>query len=342
MGQSMKEGRVEKSQIKSLSDKLKPFCRASTKHSYGQLCLTTVIYLALWFICLFSLRWHYGLTLLLSIPTGLFLVRLFMIQHDCGHGSFLKSRKTQDQIGFFLGLLTLTPYHYWKKTHAMHHSQSGNLDSKQEGEITTLTKEQYLKLGSLQRFCYRIYRNPFFLLTVGSAFQFGIKHRFPWDTPRHWKAEWKSVWMTNIGLSLMVLTSCMLLGWQNFALIQLPITAMASATGIYLFYVQHQYEEAYFRRQEDWNYHDAALQGSSHLDLPTPFRWLTANIGLHHIHHLNHNIPNYKLSACFKANPDLISGKVIKFKDTFSLLKLSLWDEQNQRLISFRELELSR
>jgi omega-6 fatty acid desaturase (delta-12 desaturase) len=317
---------------------VKPYCGPETAKSIQQLSITLLIFFSLWTLCYLCLSMSYILCLIVSIPTAAFLVRLFMIQHDCGHGSYLKNRKWQDRVGFILGVMTITPYHYWKKTHAMHHSHSGNLDSNAEGEITTMTKEQYLNLSPFRQWCYRIYRHPLALFSLGPLFHFGLKHRFPWDTPKSWTAEWKSVWLTNLCLSLTLLLAHLTIGIIDFLMIQIPVSLLASGMGIFLFYVQHQFEGAYFRRSDDWNYFEAALQGSTHLHLPKALQWLTASIGLHHIHHLNHNIPNYKLALCHAENPELKSENVILLKDTPKLLKLSIWDEAKQRLISFREL----
>lgn len=327
------------SKAKYWGNMVKPFCGPEHRRSFTQLALTLSVYIALWGLCLWTRAIDPLLSFALTIPTGLFLVRLFLIQHDCGHGSFLNNKKLQNQIGFGLGVLTLTPYQYWKKTHALHHSHSGNLDSKGEGEILTMTKKDFLNSSTPQQWYYRLYRNPVFLMTIGAAFQFGLKHRFPWDIPRSWKSEWKSIWGTNISLIVLMVATAQWIGWSNLLWIQIPVSMVASATGIFLFYVQHQYEEAYFRRSDEWNYHDAALQGSSHLILPTPLRWLTANIGLHHVHHLNHNIPNYKLNDCLQANPELVSGKSITIWEAFPLLKLSLYDEEKRCLISFDSLK---
>ncbi len=326
-------------QAQDYRKKVKPFCGVDTAKSWRQLLGTLTVYSGLWLASYSCLSFSPWLSLLPSVLGGLFLVRLFMIQHDCGHGSFFKHHLLQESVGFCLGVLTLTPYHYWKRTHAMHHSHSGNLDSNAEGEITTLTVEQYRSKGLWGRFGYRVYRNPLFLMTVGAIFQFALKHRVPWDAPLRWKKEWRSVAATNLALVALVSVAVALIGWESFLWVQLPVTFVASVSGIFLFYVQHQYEDAYFRARPEWSYYDAAIQGSSHLVLPKVLAWLTANIGLHHIHHLSHKIPNYKLAACFEANPDMVSGKVLKLKDTWPLLKLSLWDEAHQKMVAFADLK---
>jgi omega-6 fatty acid desaturase (delta-12 desaturase) len=317
---------------------VKPYCNPETRRSFTQLTGTLIAFFSLWSLCWWSMQVSYVLTLVLTIPTAAFLDRLFMIQHDCGHGSYFKNRRLQNAVGFCLGVLTITPYHYWKKTHAMHHSHSGNLESGGEGEIVTITKEAYLKLSKWEQLKYRLYRHPISLLALGSAFQFGLKHRFPWDTPKSWKQEWASVWGTNLCLAIILIVATFTIGLQTFLMIQIPVSILASAMGIFLFYVQHQYEDAYFKRPPDWDYYDAALKGSSHLNLPAPLQWLSASIGLHHIHHLNHNIPNYKLAEAHVNHPELKSPNIIELKDTPKLLSLSLWDEEAQKLISFNAL----
>lgn len=319
-----------------------PFKGADTRRSVRQLTLTFLAFLLLWAAMLWSLQVSYFLTLALAFPTAGFVVRLFMIQHDCGHGSYFNSRKARDTVGFFLGILTLTPYHYWLKAHAYHHSHTGDLDFRVFGEIDTFTVKEYEAMPLRRRIAYRLYRNPFLLFFVGPFFQFAIKHRYPWDVPRTWKSAWRSVRLTNLSLILLILSVGYVVGFWNFLLVQVPVTYIACSIGLWLFYVQHQYENTYWHRHEEWDFFDAALHGSSHLVLPRPLQWLTAHIGLHHIHHLNSQIPNYKLPACLEANPDLQKAQRITIRDSFRLLNLALWDEENQRLISFRQMRQMR
>jgi omega-6 fatty acid desaturase (delta-12 desaturase) len=265
-----------------------------------------------------------------------------MIQHDCGHGSYFRSRWARDWTGFCIGVLTLIPYQYWRRTHAYHHANSGNLDLRGFGDIETITVREYLSLPRHRRLYYRIYRNPIVLFGIGPTYQFFIKHRYPWDVPRSWKKEWASVWWTNTCLIGLLVLMAYTIGLQRFLLIQVPVVLLTSSIGVWLFYVQHQFENTYWHRDDEWNFFDAVLHGSSHLVLPKPLQWITANIGLHHVHHLSSQIPNYKLESCLRANPDLQRATRITIADTWGLLRLTLWDEETRRLIRFRDLKQAR
>lgn len=310
--------------------------------SVWQLVSTVALFVGLWAATLASLEVGYWLTLLLAIPTAMMVVRLFMLQHDCGHASFFKSRTANDVVGSVLGVVTLVPYTYWRKTHALHHATSGDLDGRDLGDIDTLTVREYLSRTRLKRVLYRAYRHPLVLLVVGPVWQFILKHRLPLDIPRSWKKEWASVHWTNIGLAALVLGMCWLVGWQRFLLVQLPVTVIAGAIGVYLFYVQHQYEDTYWRYREAWNYYAAGLEGASHLVMPKVLQWCTANIGLHHIHHVASRIPNYRLQACFNEIPALRQVTTLTLKDSVKTLRLTLWDEDTKQLVGFRDLKRIR
>jgi len=319
-------------------DVVEPFRGAETRRSAIQLTISATCFVALWAAMYFSLRVNYGLTLLLAIPTAGFLMRLFMIQHDCGHGSYFRSRRARDIVGFCIGVLTLTPYQYWRRTHAYHHAHSGDLDLRGFGDIDTLTVREYRSRPPLSRFAYRLYRNPLVLLGVGPVFHFVVKHRFPWDVPRSWKQAWASVWWTNLCLAAIWVVMGFTIGLKAFLMVQTPITLITCALGVWLFYVQHQFEDTYWHRHDDWNYFDAALHGSTHLVLPKWMQWMTASIGLHHVHHLNPQIPNYRLQDCLDSSKELQQATRITMADGWRLLGLSLWDEDGRRLIGFRDL----
>jgi len=319
-----------------------PYRGADRLRSLAQLGTTTICFVALWFAMLWSLEVSYALTLLLAVPTSGFMMRLFMIQHDCGHGSYFRSRRARDWVGFALGVLTLIPYEYWRRTHGYHHAHSGDLDFRGFGDMNTITVREYHALPRIRRLAYRIYRSPIILLGIGPAYQFLIKHRYPWDIPRSWKEAWTSVWWTNACLAALVVLMTLTIGFQRFVLIQAPVTLLSGLIGVWLFYVQHQFEDTYWHRHENWDFSEAALAGSSHLVLPRPFQWITANIGLHHVHHLNSLIPNYKLKACLDENPPLQNSRRITIADSWRLLRLSLWDEDARRLIGFRDLPKAR
>lgn len=327
----------DREQVRRWKDILSPYFGADTWRSILQLTVSAGLFFGTWAVMLWSLDVHYGITLALAVLAAGFLMRLFMIQHDCGHGSYFKSQRAANAVGFVIGVLTLTPYHYWRKTHAIHHAHSGDLDLRSFGEIETLTIREYEALSPRQRLQYRVYRNPLILFGPGAAFQFLVKHRYPWDVPRQWKREWRSVWWTNVALAAVVALAWVTIGIERFLLVQAPITLFACAMGVWLFYVQHQYEEGYWHRHEDWNYYDAALHGSSFLVLPKPLQWLTANIGLHHVHHLSSRIPNYRLQRVHDENPELWEVTRMGILDGVKTLRLALWDERANRLISFSE-----
>jgi len=316
---------------------LSPFYGADTRRSVVQLTGTAVLFFGFWILAYLALSIGYWATILCSVGATAFLMRLFMIQHDCGHGSYFKSRRARDVVGFFIGVLTLTPYEYWRKTHAYHHAHAGDLDLRGFGDISTLTVAEYRKRSWWGRLAYRLYRNPLVLFGVGAVFHFVVVHRFPWTTPGSWTRAWRSVWITNLVLAVILLAMTITIGLKSFLLVHGPIVILTCSLGVWLFYVQHQFEEAYWYRKPDWDYYDAALKGSSYLALPRPLQWLTANIGIHHVHHLNARIPNYRLQEAMAAVPELQSPTRVTMADSFRLMGLSLWDEAEERLVSFRE-----
>ncbi|HRP07737.1 MAG TPA: fatty acid desaturase [Gemmatimonadales bacterium] len=321
---------------------LAPYRHSITWKSTWQLSTTVLLFVAAWMTMKWSLGTGYWLTLLLAVPTALLVVRLFMLQHDCGHGSFFRSKRANTITGSILGVITLVPYTYWRKTHAIHHASSGDLDGRDFGDIDTLTVREYLSRTRFKRLMYRLYRNPVVFLGVGPLWQFVLKHRLPLDIPRNWKREWASVHWTNAGIVAVVVVMCWLVGWKTFLAVQLPITIIAGIIGVYLFYVQHQYEDTYWRYREAWNYYAAGLEGASHLVMPRILQWWTANIGLHHIHHLASRIPNYRLQQCFDDIPMLRKVTTLTLPASVKTLWLTLWDEDEKKLIGFRELRRVR
>jgi omega-6 fatty acid desaturase (delta-12 desaturase) len=291
----------------------------------------------LWSLALLSLEFAYPLTLIVAIPSAIILVRLFIIQHDCGHGSFFRSRLANDVIGSILGVLTLTPHAYWRRLHAIHHGSSGNLDMRGLGDIETLTVREYLDLGRFQRARYRVFRNPVVVLVVAPAYQFFIHHRLPANLPLEWRREWGSVLTTNIVLGIILGCAWWTIGIDRFLLVHLPITWLAGSIGIWLFYVQHQFEHTYWASGDQWSFESASVEGSSYLDLPVLLHWCTGNIGIHHIHHLCPRIPNYRLRSSTDAHPALMNATRLKLGDTLKCLCLKLWDEDQKRLVGFRD-----
>ncbi|MEP6590411.1 MAG: fatty acid desaturase [Gemmatimonadota bacterium] len=321
---------------------LAPYRGAILGSSIWQLASTGALFLFCWAVMLWSLNVGYWLTLLLAIPTAMMVVRLFMLQHDCGHGSFFGSKRANSVVGAILGVVTLVPYTYWRKTHAIHHATSGDLEGRDLGDIDTLTVHEYLALPRFKRALYRMYRHPVTLLLIGPAWQFILKHRLPLDIPKEWKREWASVHWTNVGIVAAIAGMWWMVGLQRFLLVQLPVTLLAGAFGVYLFYVQHQFEDTYWRYREAWNYYASGLEGASHLVMPKVLQWWTANIGLHHIHHVSSRIPNYRLQRCFDENPPLQRVTTLTLFGSVRTLWLTLWDEEERRLVGFRELRAIR
>jgi omega-6 fatty acid desaturase (delta-12 desaturase) len=277
--------------------------------------------------------WNYGWTILLALPTAGLYVRLFIIQHDCGHGSFLRSQRANHFIGACIGLITFFPYGYWKKTHAVHHGTSGNLDRREFGDVRTLTVQEYQAKSAWGRFCYRCYRSMPLMLGLGPLLQIVLKHRWPFDLPRAWKREWNSVILNDLMLALMWGAISLLLGWRTVLMVHGPVLLLAGAAGVWLFYVQHTFEQAYWARDNDWQPDVAAVDGSSFYDLPLVLHWFTGNIGYHHIHHLAPHIPNYHLRAAFKSDPSLQKAPRLTLLSSLRSARLKLWDEKTGRMV---------
>ena len=327
----------ERAKVAFWNKALAPYFGADTWRSLIQLLSSGALFLLFWLLAYWALGVSYWLTLLFALGATGFLMRLFMIQHDCGHGSFFRSRRARNVVGFAIGVLTLTPYEYWRKTHAYHHAHSGDLDHRGFGDIDTLTIQEYCDKSPWGRLAYRVYRNPLVLFGFGAVFHFVVVHRYPWSVPRAWKQAWRSVWLTNLALAVIVSVMALTIGLKSFLLVHAPVVLFTCAAGVWLFYVQHQFEETYWHRAENWDYYDAALEGSSYLVLPKPLQWLTANIGIHHVHHLSARIPNYKLQQAMEEVPELQSPTRVTIRESFRLLGLTLWDEVEERLVGFRE-----
>ena len=315
--------------------RLAPFRRPSTARSVWQLASTAFLLAGAWTLMYFSLGVGYWLTLLLAVPAAFFLVRLFIVQHDCGHGSFFRSPRVADIVGSALGVLTLTPYHYWKKAHAMHHATSGNLEHRGFGDIDTLTVDEYLALSPWGRFKYRLYRHPVILFGVGAVLHFFVRHRLPTIVPRTWtRARWSIFW-TDVALAGFVVGMGLLVGFRQFLLVHVPLMTLSCSMGVWLFYVQHQFEPTYWEHDSQWAYNDAALVGSSYYRLPRLLQWATGNIGLHHVHHLSARIPNYRLQEALESIPELRKVTTLTLRESLRCVRLALWDERERKLVRF-------
>ncbi|HVN57581.1 MAG TPA: fatty acid desaturase [Bacteroidales bacterium] len=304
--------------------------------SWWQVINSIVPYVILWIAMIFSLRISYWLTLGLSVITAGFMVRIFIIFHDCGHGSFFKSARLNTIVGTITGLMTFTPFRMWTYEHKIHHQTVGNLDKRGIGDVMTLTVEEYLNLPWLKKFGYRLYRNPIFLFLVAPPLIFIFLHR---ATKRYMSLKEKLLQhLSNIAVAAFVTGLVLLMGWKAYLMIQLPVLYIGTVQGVWLFYVQHQFRDVKWERTEKWDYKNIALAGSSMFKLPSLLNWFTGNIGFHHIHHLSPMIPNYKLKSCHYENTMFSDIVPITFITAFRSLRLRLWDEKRQVLVGFREI----
>jgi len=297
-------------------------------------------YAALWYLMYLVQAISVWMALPLAILAGTFLVRVFIIFHDCGHGSFFKSRKANDIVGSLAGIICFTPYYQWRWEHSLHHATSGDLDRRGTGDIWTLTVQEYLEASRWKRFAYRLARNPAVLFVVAPLFLFVIQQRFAF--PRGGARERFSVHLTNVALLAMAAGLCWIFGWKVYLLLQLTVMMVAGSAGVWLFYVQHQFEGVYWQRREQWDYAQAALQGSSFYKLPRLLQWFSGNIGFHHIHHLSPRIPNYHLEKCHKAEPLFQTVKPVTLSTSMKSFAFRLWDEQRHKLVGFRALKALR
>lgn len=308
--------------------------------SVWQIINTIVPYAGLWYLMHVSLAISWWFTLPLAILAGGFLVRLFIIFHDCGHGSFFKSRKANDAWGMITGVLTFTPYHHWRREHATHHATSGDLDRRGTGDLWTMTVQEYLEASRSKRFAYRLARNPLVLFVAAPLFVLLVKHRFPKADAGRQERRW--VHGTNLALLGMGLGLMALFGLKAYLIIQLTILLVAGSAGFWLFYVQHQFEGGYWERGGKWDYTTAALKGSSFYKLPRVLQWFTGNIGYHHLHHLSARIPNYHLERCHRSDPLFQSVPPVTLFASLKSLGFRLWDEQRRQLVGYGHLRTLR
>jgi omega-6 fatty acid desaturase (delta-12 desaturase) len=306
-----------------------------------ELAVTVVPLLVLWGLAWAAIQYGIWWGLLLVIPAALFLVRLFMIQHDCGHGAFFAHRHADDWIGRVIGVMTLTPYDYWRRAHATHHASAGNLDERGVGDITTLTVAEYQAKGRWGRLGYRLYRHPAVMFGIGPAWLFVLQQRWPVGMTRAGLTPWISTMATNLAIAVFAATMIWLGGIMPFLVVHMPIVILAGAIGVWLFYVQHQFEDTHWSPGEDWQFQHAALHGSSHYDLPPVLRWFTGNIGIHHVHHLSSRVPYYRLPEVIRDYPELAALGRITLLDSLRCVKLVLWDENKRKLVSFRDAKLA-
>ncbi|MCF3945161.1 fatty acid desaturase [Acidiphilium sp. AL] len=312
-----------------------PYLRPDARRALIQLVNTGLPFLAV-MASMFVALDHGILAAALLFPVGaVLLVRLFMFQHDCGHGSFFAARWANDLLGWVLGVLTLTPYTSWRGSHAIHHASAGNLDRRGIGDVTTLTLPEYLALPKWRRLAYRLYRHPLVMFGIGPIWLFFICNRIPAGNPRRRWRDWLSIIGTDAALAAMLATLVLTLGPAAVLLGWLPVMLLAASIGVWLFYIQHQFEDAYWEPRSRWDFRAAALQGASFYDLPRVLHWMTGNIGFHHIHHLSSRIPNYRLRECHEANPAFQAAPRLTLRASLKCARLALWDAERRKLVPF-------
>jgi omega-6 fatty acid desaturase (delta-12 desaturase) len=318
---------------------LAPYARPRTRRAIGEIATSIVPYIGLSALMYVLVEHSLVLTLLLAIPTAGFLLRTYMVFHDCAHGSFLPSRRANHWLGAFCGLLLFESFDRWRHSHAVHHASAGDLDRRGVGDVTTMTVEEYRRSSPRQRLAYRLFRNPLVMLGVGPVYALMLQPRL---APRTMRARLRrSVHRTNVAVAAMVGGMIWLVGWEDYLVVQMPVAMIAGAAGVFLFYVQHQFEDTYWEHGGDWSYTDAALRGSSHLALPGLLRFFTSNIGLHHVHHLNARIPSYNLQRAHDENPVFHDVPTLSIRDGMRALRLKLWDEDLGRLVTWRTARIS-
>lgn len=316
---------------------MEPFAKPNLKRAIIQLANTVIPYACLIALMAAStvMAWPAWVTLLMALPAGAFLVRIFILFHDCCHGSYLSSRKAMHIVGAVLGFLVFTPFGQWRHSHGIHHSTAGNLDRRGIGDVWTMTVDEYNASAPLRRLKYRLFRHPLVLFGLGPLFTFVVIQRFPvrGSSP----LQKRSVLLTDLALLAVVGLASATIGIKAYLLIQLPVMFIAGMCGIWLFYVQHQFDPTYWARSDEWESMEAAMQGSSFYKLPAVLQWFSGNIGLHHIHHLKPRIPNYNLQACLDAVTELRLPDPLTIRKSIGSIGLNLWDETRKRLLSFRQ-----
>jgi omega-6 fatty acid desaturase (delta-12 desaturase) len=331
MGQGTKGGQTNTALWKQIVAR---YQEPSTARAVWQLVNTLGPYAFLWYLMHRTLGISWWLTAPLAVLAGAFLVRVFIIFHDCGHGSYLPSKHANDLVGFLTGILTFTPYYHWRWEHAIHHASSGHLDKRGTGDVWTLTVQEYIEASRWKKFAYRLARNPVILFGIAPLFLFMLRQRFPSAEAN--TRERHSVYMMNIAILAMAVGLSAAFGFEAYLLIQLIVVGVAGGAGVWLFYVQHQFEGVYWERSESWDFTKAALEGSSFYKLPKVLQWFSGNIGFHHIHHLSARIPNYNLERCHKADPLFQQVKPVTLFSSFKALTFRLWDEQRRKLVGYR------
>jgi acyl-lipid omega-6 desaturase (Delta-12 desaturase) len=316
-------------------DALAPYAKPNIGRSVLDIATSVVPYLALSYLMYLTLSVSYLLVLVIAVPAAGFLLRTYILFHDCTHGSFLPSKRANAWLGMVLGLIVFSPFHSWRHNHAVHHATSGDLDRRGVGDVPTLTVAEYQALPWKKRLAYRLFRNPLVMFGIGPIWAMIVAPRFVPSSAR--PRIKRSIVATNVALAVIVGGLCWLIGWQAFLLVQLPTAWLAGSAGVFLFFVQHQFEDAYWESSDEWSYADAALQGSSYLKLPKVLQFFTGNIGVHHVHHLSARIPNYNLQRAHDANPIFHEVPTLSLWDGIRTVRLKLWDEDRGRLVTWAQ-----
>jgi len=314
---------------------LERYARSDLGRSLRSLATSLLPYLVLWGAMFAAYSTSYWLVLLLAVPAAGFLVRTYIMFHDCVHGSLMSSKRANAWLGTALGLLVFTPFARWRYEHLIHHATAGDLDRRFIGDVPMLTVAEYRAKPWFFRLGYRLYRTPLVMFGLGSIYSTVLMQRFP--TPAARNRVHRSVWLTNVALVVLVAALCFAFGWQAVLFVELPLVVLAGSVGIWLFYVQHQFDDTYWERTEEWSFNDAALRGSSHLALPKVLQFFSGNIGFHHVHHLNPKIPNYNLQRAHEEQPMFGSVPSVSFTDALRAVQLKLWDEDAQRMATWKQ-----
>ncbi|MEC0243112.1 fatty acid desaturase [Paenibacillus dokdonensis] len=325
------------SKVRNLRKEMAPFEKSNTNSSIWQIVTTIGPVLLLWYSAYLSLSVSYWMTLPILIIASGFVIRTFIIFHDCCHYSFFQNRRANEILGTITGVLTLVPYQQWKNTHSIHHATSSNLDKRGIGDMWVMTVDEYAAASFMRRAAYRIYRNPVVMLGLGPIFVFVVSYRFNRKGAK--RKERLNTYVMNASIVILYALLCWAVGWQAFIMLQLPIIFVSGMLGIWLFYVQHQFEDSYFENEDEWSYVKAAVEGSSYYKLPKLLQWLTGNIGFHHVHHLSPKVPNYNLEKAHNSTPPLQKATTITLLTSLASLKFRLWDEQNKTFISFKQFK---
>ncbi|MGX4587561.1 fatty acid desaturase [Paenibacillus chitinolyticus] len=328
---------MSQTKVMNLKKDVAPYEKTDTKSSIRQIFNTIVPLLLLWYAAYASLSVSYWITLPLTLITAGFVIRTFIIFHDCCHQSFFKSRRANDILGTITGVLTLCPYEQWKYSHSVHHATSSNLDKRGTGDMWVLTVEEYAAAPWFRKAAYRIYRNPLVMFGLGPIAVFLIQYRF--NRKKAKRKERINTYVTNILIVLLYALMCWLIGWQAFVLVQAPVFFVSGLLGIWLFYVQHQFEDSYFEKEDEWSYVKAAVDGSSYYQLPKVLQWITGNIGYHHVHHLSPRVPNYHLEKAHNSTPPLQKATTITLRTSLQSLRFRLWDEKGKTFVSFKDVK---